>query len=274
MPMSRSFEPRQLDRHAWVGWHKDALRLMGRVGVLYAAGWIVLTFGITYGVWQLMGNGAGYVVAMGVMLGLGVLIEPLHQRALDPLAEGHRMDAFGAARLALADIATNKGWFFKRFLWQLFAMSVWLGFLLATILLGDGLSQGASGKVGHPLEPMSNLLVLLTIFPIFLRRNGTLSFAYWLQVRYGIQAAEAHVLNDRATHKNIRSAMATTATLLLLFWVGGLVWWVALVALPLLRLYYAAYLRCAYHDLFEDGTGLKDPVAETSSSSLIPVLQA
>lgn len=271
--MSRSFEPRQLDRHAWIGWHKDALRLMGRVGVLYAAGWIILAFGATYAVWQLMGNGAGYLVAMVVMLGLGVLIDPLLQRALDPVAEGHRMDLFSSTKLAAMDIATNKSWFFQRFLGQIGALTLWLCFATALYFMGDG--QNTPKTEAHPLEPMVNLLVMLSLLPIFMRRNGSFNFSHWLMVRYGISAMESKILNDRATQKNGTSALLTAVTLLAIFWAVTFFWWMALVTLPLFRLYYAAYLRCAYHDLFEDGTGLKEPVAETSSSStLVPVLQA
>ena len=46
--MSRSFSPRRLDTDAWKGWHKDALRLMGRTGVVVVALWGLCVVGLAF----------------------------------------------------------------------------------------------------------------------------------------------------------------------------------------------------------------------------------
>ena len=69
--MSRSFSPRRLDTDAWKGWHKDALRLMGRTGVVVVALWGLCMVGLAFLLNRLTGNSAVYQLRAGKPLPSG-----------------------------------------------------------------------------------------------------------------------------------------------------------------------------------------------------------
>lgn len=272
--MSRSFSPRRLDTDAWKGWHKDALRLMGRTGVVVVALWGLCVVGLAFLLNRLTGNSAVYLLALLGMQFAGVFTQPLIQRCLDQVAEGHRLNVGQALTETGHEISRSWGWFRRRLVGQVIAALVLLTITVLVVVLA---SNDASDKTtaSDPLNPVVQLVIHLAMVPAILRNHGLMDFDYWLRGRHGIEPAVANALFMEARSKNSPSMLVSVLGFVALFLASSHVALVGLVALPLIQWYHAAYTRCAYHDIFEDGTGLKAPVAQTSTdASLVPVLQA
>ena len=127
----------------------------------------------------------------------------------------------------------------------------------------------------HPLNRAGTLMVFLVAVPLFLRSHGLFDFSYWLEVRHGADQQITQTLHDKAKLLNARVIMHAV-----FMFAGALMLLTShpvmtLMALPALQLFLAAFTRCAYHDIFEGGTGVKDKVAvEASDTHLVPILQA
>lgn len=272
--MSRSFSPRRLDTDAWKGWHKDALRLMGRTGVVVVALWGLCVVGLAFLLHRLTGNSAVYLLALLGMQFAGVFTQPLIQRCLDQVAEGHRLNVGQALTDAGHEISQSWGWFRRRLVGQVIVALVLLTITVLVVVLA---SNDASDKTtaSDPLNPVVQLVIHLAMVPAILRNHGLMDFDYWLRGRHGIEVSMANALYQDAHTKNRTAMMMSALGFVALFIASSQIALVALVVLPLIQWYHAAYTRCAYHDIFEDGTGLKAPVAQTSTdASLVPVLQA
>lgn len=276
--MSNTFEPRSLGPGAWKGWHKDALRLMGRVGVVWLALWSLVVVGVA---WQLAMATKDSGAFLGVMIGaqmLGVLTQPLLQAVLDQAARAEQVSFPQAFRQAVEEISQHKRWFLARMAGQV------LGFFLVLVIFAIlgviGRSMGGEApaqSIPDPLNPVATVVVFFAAVPFFLRKHGTLDFRYWLMVRHNMPANVASLLQALAQHRNTGSFIAATYSLMAAYLALTFSPWavVLLVAVPLMHWYYSAVVRCAYYDLFEDGTGLADKAAvEATVPGGTPVLQA
>jgi len=278
--MSLTFEPRSAGPGAWKGWHKDAARLVGRVGIVTAGLWCVLLVGALAGLAALTDqSGLAFLMAMvGVQL-LGTLLEPVMQAALTQAADGQRVSLFSAFRTAVAEWKDGSGWLLPRLRNQIVANLVVIMLALLVMYAWQPAAPESSAANTDPNEWGTTfiLLIFCVITPTSLRQNGIMDFRYWLVGKYGMSKVLSQGYHLRAQMNNLKSFLCAALSLVGMYLVVGLAPWtvVALVGLPILQWYQAAYLRCAYHDIFEGGTGLKEKVtAPVHSDGAVPVLQA
>lgn len=262
--MAHALDPRIAGPDAWKTWHKDAWRLLGRLGVswvvLWCGAWALVVLGLVRA-----GQGtAWFLLAFPFMQVLGVLAQPLLQRAMDQAAVGQPLDAGRAIAAARDDLRGARGWLAGRLLGQGLTTLAMVGVIAAASWLGDGDSAARPGRE-NPLFPAVNLLLFLVFVPAVLRMNGLMDYHYWLRVRHGLGLGPACTLNDRAMERNrlatwtVVVGMAGSLVLLSILPV------VALFGMPLFQLFHAALTRCAYHDLFEGGTGLAARSTQTAA---------
>ena len=262
--MARSFEPRPVGVDAWKEWHRGAWRLLVQMGFAWLAIWTVaLPLGIL--LLQRMGVGLAAIFALPV---LGVLVQPVLQRALDQAATGGPVCVSKTCRLASLDLRSQWKWFAFR------ASAAMALMFMALLFIGlMGMWSAASGANALPssrfpegvLNPVVNSLVYLIVVPALSSMNGFLSFDYWLRVRHGADGPQSLMLQWANRRANGRCMFLAFVSLAVLFGVA-VSWPLAAVALlPVLQWYHAAFVRCAYHDIFEDGMGIEEPAFPTQN---------
>ncbi len=279
--MTSTFDPRSLEPNAWKRWHKDAFRLLGRVGVAWFALWCSVVVAALYLVADATRGSLAYLGAMLVLQGIGVLLQPVLQHALDQAASAQRVSLGLAFKQAYGDINAFPKWFRKRLVGQLGAFAIMLATLIGIVLALSAIrtETPSTSSIADPLAGVVTLLVFLINVPNLLRKHGAMDFRYWLTGRHGFSDTLAEHLQNVAFARNLRSASLSAMSMIGLYLLVGLSPWnvVSLVALPLMQWYHAAYLRCAYHDIFEGGTGLTEKAKATVDSRVgnaTPVLQA
>ena len=274
--MSRTFNPRDVGKDAWKTWHKDSVRLMGRLGVVVVALWCVLAAGLVAGLHRMVGSTPVFLVALLALQILALLLAPFFYAAMDQLAEGQRLNIAGALHQACQEIHQNRGWYLRRAGIQvlLFLVAVALIVVLALVLSRPETAPEAATPA-NPFNPLSSMMMFFVTLPVFFRSNGVMSFDYWLETRHGLDHATSDRLQSHARLKNLRCMATAAFSMIALFIFFGYFPLASLVVLPILQWYHAAYTRCAYNDIFEDGAGLKAPVAATvHETHASPVLQA
>ena len=276
--MSNTFKPRAAGNTAWKTWHKDAFRLMGRVGVVWLALWTVVGVGIAWQAAMLTKHSAGYLLVLLSAQMVGVLAYPVIQAALDQAARAERVSLLSAFRQAVMEMVAQKEWFLRRVAGQVvtFLLMI-LVMVVVPLLLRNVGSEDAPAPPTDPLNPVVTIVAFFTAVPIFLRKHGTLDFRYWLTVRHNIPASITPLLQNLAQLLNPKSFLLGSFSLMGLYLLLSFSMWavVMLVFLPLLQWYHCAFIRCAYHDVFEDGTGLTEKAAVTATEGFAaPVLQA
>lgn len=274
--MSKTFAPRSVDPSAWKAWHKDALKLMGRVGL----GWLLL--------WGLVLPAGAYQVSMAtkdapvlffalllILQVAGAAVLPVLYQALDRAARNESM-AFGAVLAAtVAEMKANPGYLRRQLAYQAVVFAV----VCAVLALVFGLASlsepdpSAPPRAANPYGVPSSLLVAFVFMPTMLRRFGAMSFQYWFEARHGLGKDMSEHLQRQAQSLNQNVFLFGFLSLFAIYLVGVQLPFVSLLVLPALHWYFAAYARCAYHDVFEGGTGVeeKETVRALSPS---PVLQA
>jgi hypothetical protein len=100
------------------------------------------------------------------------------------------------------------------------------------------------------------------------QKGGLLSFRPWLVRRLGMTEEMASQYQLLALLRNSRQLMMANVSLCALTFI---VLVTLPILLPILELYWAAVARCAWHDIFEGGTGLEVRKAvEKTAPSLLP----
>ncbi len=272
---NQTFSPRKVEKGAWRLWHKDAVRLMGRLGLF----WIVLWCGglpaLAYVLFQAFEGTIGYLISMYFMQVLGVLAQPVLAHALDKAASGHPPAPAEAFKSALLEITANPKWFLLRMGGQMVALVVFLLFLLVLItFLSSASANGAPApSVNAPYyNGMVNLVICMVLTPIVLRMGGMMGFYYYLRIRHGLDTRTSIRLNAISEQKNGPILWISVLSVFAIFLIVSNMGLLSLFLLPALHWYHAAYLRCAYHDIFEGGTGVEEKVAQTNPG-LSPVIQ-
>lgn len=279
--MSKTFQPRQVESDAWKTWHKDSLRLIGRVGVVWLALWILVVSGVAWQAAMATKGSAWFLLVLMMAQMLGVLSQPFIQAVLDQAARAERISIPAAAQQAAGELLYQWRWFARRIGGQVVAFLVVTAFMvgLPLLLLAAGQSPESSATPSNPnpLTPVASLVVFFSATPLFLRKHGILDFRYWLRVRHGTPEVLSPLLHAVAQQRNAPVFLKAVAGLMAIYFVIALLFSpvALLVAVPILQWYLSAYVRCAYYDVFEDGTGLTEKAKQESTTmSATPVLQA
>lgn len=258
-PMSRSFSPRSVPTNAWKLWHKDAARLCLRLGWTWGVLWCIGVPAMALLLTRALPPGLGWLLCLLALQIASVLCQPIFQHALDRAAAGHAPAAMDDAALAVAEITENRRWFVGRSLGQVVAfISMMAIAAVLTLMSGPSDEPKTTGEAQHALT----MLLFFVLTPIVFRAGGILSFHYWLRVRHRIEASVASKLHSNADLLNPGVLWWGVLSLAGLFYVASHLDFIALVLFAALQLYHAAYVRCAYHDIFEGGTGVEAKVAQ------------
>jgi len=279
--MSKTFQPRQVESDAWKTWHKDAFRLIGRVGVVYLALWILIVSGIAWQAAMATSGSAWFLLALVGAQILGVLSQPFLQAVLDQAARAERISVLPAAQQATGELLHQWNWFARRIGGQVVAFVVitivMVGIPLLLLASGHTPDSNSTPSNPNPLTPVASVVVFFSATPLFLRKHGILDFRYWLRVRHGSPEVVSSLLHAIAQQRNAPVFFKAVGGLMAIYFAVALLFTpvVLLVAAPILQWYLSAYVRCAYHDVFEDGMGLTEKAKEESTvGSATPVLQA
>ena len=274
--MSQSFQPRKVDFTDLKQWLKTSTQLLGRLGLGWAFLWGLGVPLMAWGVRNAVGETAGLLIAIFLTQALGVLLQPVLQHALDRAAQGHRPNMGADVSNALAEITNHARWFVARVAGQLIAFFVLMTVIAVFVVgVGNGASPDTPPPVPHPLSGTATLLLFLVVVPVFLRKFGLFDFSYWLRVRRGMSKEVNHTMQDISSYLNGLVLLLTTMTLVVVIMaIAGNVLGCVL-ALPALQWFLAAMTRCAYEDIFGNGSGLKEPqTAAADTHHLKPALEA
>lgn len=278
--MSKTFTPRNAGPGAWKTWHRDSVRTMARVGPFNTGILCVIVTAISIGAAYLHTSISPllFFVVAPLMPCLGVLFMIFCQNLVSPAAEGGKASLVEAAFMTWMEVQANPGWVLRRFRGQLlvtvFFILVFVAFIAIVLSTGN---PAAAEKSSSPsiLISASTMALFFSVFPVFLQLRGPSSFSYWLGFKHGMSLDLSHHHQDQAHEKNPLSLSFSSLSFFFIYAVLGSIVPLSLILYPVFTLYHAAYTRCAYHDIFEDGTGLKEKKkVEEESSGMVPVLQA
>lgn len=274
--MSNTMSPRAAGPDALKRWNKDAWRLIARLGL----GWGVLwCLGLpALALWA--GEGLGINPGVSILLVLylaqvaGVVLEPIRYRALDRAAAGKPADPFADMGAGLMEVASRKDWYGRRVVGQLLAFVLLMSITAAVVMIASSSDSEAPAKSSSSLISLSqNLMTFMLMVPVILRRDGMLSFDFFLRGRHGLSNDLADNLLLRARLLNRAALGFGVLILLAAFLLLNNITLVGLWLMPVFSWYHSAFTRCAYHDIFEGGTGVEEKVAkkvESAASQWLP----
>lgn len=273
--MSKTFSPRDAGPDAWKKWHKDSFRLFGRMGPLtvFIFSFVVLSFGLGASHF----SDSLFLLSVILMQCFGVILMIFCQHLVGQAFDNERPSFIRAAAITWMDIQSNPGYVFRRFAGQFGFFVLFIAFSIFFFMMSGGLADlDTAQSASSSSSPFSGTSTMMA-FPIILQRHGTMSFSYWLAFKYGMSRSMATHYQNLAINKNPNSlSLASLINLVIYVIIGSLPFpLVSMILLSVFILYHASYIRCAYHDIFEDGTGLKEKErVEEGTTDMAPSLQA
>lgn len=275
--MAKNFEPRQVEPKALTRWAKDSGTLLSRLGPAWVLGW---GLGLPLLVWLVdrstsdMGGLVLLIVMFSMQL-IGVLCQPFLQHALDQANAGGRPGPGWALSTTCMEMMSQRRWFGRRVLGQVGAITALLVVSLSFMLLIQSMASPdeTEAVLAHPLNRPAGLLVWLVCVPMLLRSHGVFDFSYWLQARHGADDQTNRMLQEKSKTMNAPTLIGGVLVFVAAVMIATAHPLLCLMGLPLIQMFMAAFTRCAYHDIFEGGTGIKQTV-EAKEAGMVPVLQA
>lgn len=284
--MNNSLSPRNAGDDAWKNWFKDGLRTFLRLGPIRIGALCLALILICMGAaGAARGSFAIFLLMLPVMLFVGLVSMIYCQQLADQAAEGERASLIHAGIHTWVQILSNPRWLIVNFIWQILAAIVLLAFLLAITAL---LSFLASSLAGPPSDELANeapltlahsarvMLYFLVGLPTLLQPRSPMRFSYWISFKHGADLETEIRLETLAQALNRPSLTIASFSFFIAFLLtGSLPLPVGLFAFPMFLFLHAAIVRCAYHDIFEDGTGLKEKESvKDMAPGASPILQA
>lgn len=266
--MSKTFNPRSVPADAWKTWNKDAFKTIRRLGVGWGMLWLVCLPGLAWALVSYLGApGWGLMLGYVAALFAGALAQPLLAHAVDRAANGQPPSPVDDAMSAALEISGNPSWLRSSLIRQAVGVVIFVAIILVFALLAmaapvDPDQASKEGNVWTVWDGASSMLSFFVWVPTVFRRGGMMGFNYYLELRHSLPGELADALNEKARMLNASSLMAASLLLIGSCMLISNLSVLALLLYPIAQLHHAAVLRCAYHDIFEGGTGVKEKVVE------------
>lgn len=244
---------------------RDGARLLWRV----STGWMLVWFGIAVACLYTFGTSPAFLL----IAALSAPAFDMHVLMLDRAARNrnHAGDAFLEAwSMLVARRMVYLRSAITRIVWSLVIVGVYVTILLALVKLAGKPPEASTPQTSPPWLTLFGINWLqwgwIGILPAAWQRGGIISFRPWLVRRLGADEAIASQLQSLARRRNPSDLLSL---MFYLIGIGCLSITFAPFLLPIFDVYFAAVMRCAYHDIFEGGTKIESPVV-APSGALIP----
>lgn len=268
MSTSNRLDPKTLPTDNWKQWHRDALRMWKRTGLLTQLAFIVMMAGASaIGGHIVLANINMVLLVVPVMMGLGFGLIPVQMRVLSRARRGEDPSPVEDLVAGLSDTVSNPKWWLRG---VLVALAWALGILAFIVLLSPSPDEqtDATRRAATALDLASMAMTYATIYLWALKPRGFLGMDYFLEVREGLSRDLAKNLELLAGGRNpvlifmaaSTLAMGVMMTLLLvrILAAGPTFAWLGLVIFPLITWHAAGVTLCAWHDIFDPDGGLAE----------------
>lgn len=268
MSTSNRLDPKTLPADNWKQWHRDALQMWKRTGLLCQLGFIVLVSGAGALAGHLiMANTNLVLLVVPLMMALGFGLIPFQMRALARARRGEDPNPVEDLVSGLMDTCSNPKWWLRGVLVAL-AWAAGIIFFIVWVSAGPADETDTPTRTRTALDLAGMAVTYGTVYLWALKPRGFLGMDYFLEVREGLGRDMAKNLETLASGRNpilmlkastsLAMGMLFTLVVVGLLAVAPTLAWLGLVLFPLITWHAAGVTLCAWHDIFDPDGGLAE----------------